>query len=68
MGKETGTIGQGYGGESKYDAANAPVDKFGGNSAIHDGIVTEQAPGKVSAPSTQEGNMGASGKGMGGSY
>lgn len=68
MGKDTGTTGAGYHGESKYDAANAPVAKFGGNSAIHDGVVTEQAPGNVKAPSTQEGNMGASGKGMGGSY
>ena len=40
----TGTKGQGYKGESKYDAANAPVVKNGGNSAIQDGVRSETAP------------------------
>ena len=42
-GKE-GYAGQGHTGYSKYDAANAPVESNGGNTAEHDGIATEQSP------------------------
>lgn len=68
MDRGTGTRGSGYKGESKYDAANAPVQKYGNNNAIHDGVVTEQAPGNVSAPKTADGIPGATGQGMGGRY
>jgi hypothetical protein len=32
---------------SKYDPKNAPVKKFGGNDAIHDGVRTEQTTDKA---------------------
>lgn len=39
-----GSEGQGHTGYSKYDAAAAPVEKYGGNSAEQDGVATEQSP------------------------
>lgn len=39
-----GKKGQGHTGYSKYDAANAPVEKHGGNQAEHDGIEKDQSP------------------------
>ena len=39
-----GYQGQGHTGFTKYPAESAPVAKNGGNSAEHDGVVSEQSP------------------------
>lgn len=45
--KNEGCAGQGHTGMTRYPAENAPVEKNGGNSAIHDGVSYEQSPASM---------------------
>lgn len=44
MAENEGRDGIGHTGFSKYDPTNAPVEKYGGNDAEQDGIITESSP------------------------